>query len=585
MNRIGLAAWIATGTLALACGGSDEVTSTESDHTAGEYIQANHPLFWNDSDYTQFRTITDEGSWSPNPQPVGTDDLAQRWLQAWTDRIDALVREKVLADTGAELVAPKPIMHLLPSSSISNAWVTAVPACVPWKVRARGAAALEEGQEPVDGKLASTLLFNHYGKKVAEASRARADGSTLCVSRDDFAPFAARFITDWNQGTPACPANLADDGVVEIEPSCLGEFSHASASAIYAISPHVQFASDLLAAGSEGGAVFVVAHELAHYYRAHGSPLARHKYGFWYDQDARTARRPVPAKDAAELEKLYREVEAMPRANALSIEGANHTPRYRALVLETVCSYVGARAGVEGIDASCTEAAALCKTVAPLRYAGQANAEQSAAYLQLETTLEACGVAERLGSVEEPAVASLVRSLQGKGYLPAGPVEAAPLPESFGALLTSLAEQARAQDDKVARFAERLRLGRIGLYTTEQEADELALEWVNLLGFRTQDALEGWIDYLRYFQRGYAPRGEPSAVECKELLDSDFKQGRAFVTVWLGDLNSAHHGGCYRVYNMWREQRAHRYVPAETVARPDFATWEQVLEQAKTLSR
>jgi hypothetical protein len=187
--------------------------------------------------------------------------------------------------------------------------------------------------------------------------------------------------------------------------------------------------------------------------------------------------------------------------------------------------------------------------------------------------------------VQDAAVSRLVISLQTKGYLPGGPAETVPMPESFGALLAQLQKLAADQDAKVQKFAERLRLGRIGLYTTEQEADDLAVEWVNKLGFTTGDAIDGWLAYLEYFARGYSPPGELSPSECRSLYESNFKDGRAYVTVWLGDLNSAHHAGCYRVYNIWREQRAHAYTPAATIPRPEFTTWSDVLGRAKELSQ
>jgi hypothetical protein len=575
--------------LAGACGG-ESVETGEQDHTEGEYVQANHPLYWNASEYAAFRTITDRDSWWPNPQPVAGDDVATRWLQHWADQIDAIVRAKVKADTGQELVAPKPIMHLLPSSSISNAWVTAVPACVPWKVRSTSAAGeggggagggSAGGGAGTDGVQTPALLFNHYGKKVQELGGGESAG---CIPRDDFAPFADTFLREWNAGTPDCPATLANDGTIEVAEACMGRFEEASKSAIYAISPHIQFSSDLLAAGTEAGAVFVVGHELAHYYRAHGSPLARHKYGFWYDQDARTARRPVPSTQAKELEALYREIEAMPRANVPEIPGTTHTPRYRAVILDSVCSYLGDRAQANALPEACGQTATLCGTVAPLVYSSSATEEQIAAYLALEKELTSCGAVETLGSVQDPAVNALIVSLQTKGYLPGGPAETVPVPESFGALLEQLQKLAADQDAKVAKFAEKLRLGRIGLYTTEQEADDLAVEWTNKLGFTTGDAIDGWLAYLEYFARGYTPAGELSPTECRALYESNFKDGRAYVTVWLGDLNSAHHAGCYRVYNIWREQRAHRYTPAASIARPDFATWDEVLSHAKQLS-
>lgn len=591
---------------AAACAGGEEAAQVESDHTAGEYIQQNHPLYWNDSSFEEFRRVSEAGSWSSNPQPVGADDVAQKWLQAWTDRIDAMVREKVKRDSGSELVAPKPIMHLLPSSSISNAWVTAVPACTSWTVRAKsdappaaeedaGAPAEDAGSTDEDAgapkppPAPTALVFDHYSKRVSKLSTTGSgESETLaCIPRADFEAEREKFLAAWNEGVPACKAEIAADGAIEVAPSCVSGLTQASQAALYAISPHVQFASDLLAAGTEAGAVFVVAHELAHFYRAHGSPLARHKYGFWYDQDPKKARRPVEAKEGTELKKLYEEVLAVPRANELTLPGSTYSPRYRALVVGGVCGYLRDRSAqsepATPLSDSCKASADSCKAVSSFSYSTSATAEQLEAYLALEKSLVECGASEKLGSVADPSVSKLISALQSKGYLPAGAADTVPVPESFGALLTQLQEKAVEFDGKVTAFAERLRLGRIGLYTTEQEADELALEWVNLLGFPTKDAVEGWITYLQFFEKWGPPHGEPSAKECGEKFRADFKDGNKFSTVFLGDLNSAHHAGCYRVYNLWREQRAHRYVPAE-LQRPDGASWDAVLEQAKKLT-
>ncbi len=571
--------------------------AVESDHTAGEYVQENHPLYWTESSFEEFRRVSEAGSWSSNPQPAAKEDIAQAWLQAWSDRIDAIVRAKVLADTGSDLVAPKPIMHLLPSSSISNAWVTSIPACVPWKIRAAITAPPVDDQEDAGttedagtedaGVPDSVLLFNHYGKKVSQLTETQANDTRVagCVERLDFAEHQKMFLRHWNEGVPNCAANVGDDGVIEVPSECVSGLTEAARAAIYSTSPHVQFASDLLAAGSEAGAVFVVAHELAHYYRSHGSPLARHKYGFWYDQDPKTTRRPVASKEGAELKALYEEVLALPRANGLVLPGATYTPRFRALAVGAFCQYIRATAegGSEGLDESCSTAVTACGAVSSFAYSSSASEEQLASYLALETALPTCANTLSLGSVADVKVTQLITQLQAESYLPAGPVESVPIPESFGALVSQLQIKAAEFDAKVEKFAERLRLGRIGLYTTEQEADELALEWVNLLGFTTDQALNGWLDYLGYFEKWGPPYGQPSAQECRTMYGNNFKDGNKFTTVFLGDLDSAHHAGCYRVYNLWREQRAHRYVPA-ALTRPEVATWEQVLEQAKALS-
>jgi hypothetical protein len=566
-------------TVAVFACSEDDPSSQELDHTAGVYIHANHPMYWSGSDHATFVDVTTLVGWTHGVAPVGSDDLAQRWLQYWTDRIDDIVRAKVKADTGEDLVAPKPIMHLLPTPNTANAWVTGVPACIPWQVRPTPGG-VDDGSKL---EAASPLLFNQFGQSVHELGGT--EEAMPCIPRDDFAPFADFFVREWNKSAPSCPASLASDGVLEVAEPCMGSFASASRSAIYTTSNHIQFASDLLAAGTEAGAVFVVAHELAHYYRAHVSPLTKHEYGFWYDQDARTARKPLPAKDQAELKALYQEVEALPSILQAELPGARLGKRFQRLLVRELCDYVYLRTQEQtGLPESCTTTSQLCDATLSLNAASIPTEAELAAYLSLEDEIERCGVDERIGAVETPPVNHLILALQAQRYLPGGPPESVPLPQSFGALLTQLQQKAAEHDATLAKFAEKMRLGRIGLYTTEQEADDLALEWVNMLGFSTQQAVDGWLSYLDYFAQGHTAPGELSVAECRSLFESNFKKGRAFVSVSLGDLQSAHHAGCYRVYNLWREQRAHKYVP-RALERPSFATWDEVKAHSTALSQ
>jgi hypothetical protein len=576
-KRHHFSAWALLALAGAAC--SESVGTDELDHTAGVYIHANHPMYWSGSDHGTFIDVTTLVGWTHGVAPAGSDDLAQRWLQYWTDRIDDIVRAKVEADTGKELVAPKPIMHLLPSPNTANAWVTGVPACIPWQVRPSEGS----GDEETKYEASSPLLFNQFGQNVHELGGS--EEAFPCLPRDDFEPFADFFVREWNKSAPSCPAKLASDGVIEVAEPCMGDFASASRSAIYTTSNHVQFASDLLASGTEAGAVFVVAHELAHYYRAHVSPLTKHEYGFWYDQDARTARKPLPAKDQAELEALYKEVEALPGILQAELPGARHSKRYQRLLVRELCDYVYMRSQEGGLPEECATTNTLCEATAGLTVTSIPIESELEAYLSLEDEIELCGAVERIGAVETAPVSHLILALQAQSYLPGGPPESVPLPQSFGALMTMLEQRAAEHDATLAKFAEKMRLGRIGLYTTEQEADDLALEWVNLLGFSTDEAIGGWLTYLDYFAQGYTAPGELSVAECRSLYESSFKQGRAFVTVSLGDLQSAHHSGCYRVYNLWREQRAHKYVPAAELKRPDFTTWSDVLTHATELSQ
>jgi hypothetical protein len=126
-----------------------------------------------------------------------------------------------------------------------------------------------------------------------------------------------------------------------------------------------------------------------------------------------------------------------------------------------------------------------------------------------------------------------------------------------------------------ARLVARLKSNKIGLYTTEQEADEFALQLGAKMGLSGDAVLAGWLDMMRaidrLYARSYTPEelaqwrqtsGELDAPTCEALLKSDFTKDGQPVTVSMGQLDEPHHASCYRLFNLWREARAQRYVTA-----------------------
>jgi hypothetical protein len=101
----------------------------------------------------------------------------------------------------------------------------------------------------------------------------------------------------------------------------------------------------------------------------------------------------------------------------------------------------------------------------------------------------------------------------------------------------------------------------LGFYTTEQEADEIALELMSKIGVPPGVAVDKVLNMLKTFG------GDGIGwTECSMLRDHGWKDTNgADVSVPVGDPSNAHHNLCFRAFNMTREINAHRYEP---VARP-----------------
>lgn len=97
---------------------------------------------------------------------------------------------------------------------------------------------------------------------------------------------------------------------------------------------------------------------------------------------------------------------------------------------------------------------------------------------------------------------------------------------------------------------------RLGYYTYEQEADELALEFLAELGIPTNIGSEAMMRMLK--GTGNVPPTELDYKACSELRANDWLTAdKKSVYVPIGNLADPHHSLCYRAYNLDRERKAH----------------------------
>lgn len=111
----------------------------------------------------------------------------------------------------------------------------------------------------------------------------------------------------------------------------------------------------------------------------------------------------------------------------------------------------------------------------------------------------------------------------------------------------------------------------LGFYTTEQEADEIALELMAKIGVPPGVAVDKVLNMLKSTEERGGER-DPDAIgwaECAMLREHGFRDADGKeVSVPVGDPSNAHHNLCFRAYNMSREINAHRYSVAERPRAP-----------------
>lgn len=540
--------------------------------TGGGLIQANAPFYWADSDYESLRSALVSGYGWSLPTAVADDNALAQRLQIWVDRLDTVVRAQVKENTGEELIAPKPTIKVLPTASDFNAWVTGVVGRT--GVRTAGTTVNEAGE-------VSELLYLNKAKTTSYSPR-----SVVTPGWPD----KDALIAFWNRPYPQC--RLSAD--MQLTGSSCQMGVKQGEVAILASSPYIHITTGLIAALSEKTVVFVLAHELSHYYRSHISEAKLERYEFWYDNEPDRKKRPIPSANAAELKAAYLELARNPKPIQSAVAGA-YSPRLRPFLLKGLAPVLIAH--TEPDFACATARDALGPWVTELVDGIGIPSERTTDYLAFESRLAECAGKLVLGpepdatelSVGEVVLAAMQHAPTGKGV---SFYNQEPLSELLGALDAS----ARKLDAREAKLIADLQSNRIGLYTTEQEADELGFELSLRVGLTPDEVLGGWLEFSvavdgmipEYYREEYSKQNGFDTATCKAALEKSFATTNAEgvmepMFVPIGQLEESHHGNCYRLFNMWRLQQSKKLVPADAPAEMQ-PPWTELQAMAKQLS-
>lgn len=549
----------------------DDAAGSEAAHTEGEYVHfANHPFVWTKDVAHSEMTFAEEDLSKVVPD---SDPLAKR-LQAWADRIDDIVRAKV-REGGEELVAPKPIIKVLPTGTLFNAWASGIPVCLGVPFAGHPEMTSETPDAPV-------VVGSGYMGQFPVLAPGEA-----CRQKPTDWPLPERLTQLWSDLSPMCQLSYADGKFSS--PNCMAP--DGPDTMMVAVTPYIHFGSILLAAVDEMTAVGVLAHELGHYYRAHMSTLYDHKYQFWYEKDPSVPGRPVSAEKQYQLEQRYRNVLQAPKR--VPIDGSRYHARMHVLVA-ALAKAMEARTEPEFVCANAVSKVGPWTDAFLMPGPDPLTPAATESYLAFEGELASCAPKLTLdyGLIGPDRLES---NLAYGAIFQAGfDSEDFQTLTTLDALLTTATAASEKMDVAEKEMVEKLREGKIGLYTTEQEADEVSLDIVTKLGITPGEMLGSWLKFMRAYEDlgGKFPEtetGELGSAKCKELVDSGFTEidsdGKSVpVLMTLGALESRHHGECYRAYNLWRENNAHKYEVRGKFEPPAGPSWEELAAHAAELS-
>lgn len=568
---------------ATACSSStdDAVVGDESEITSGDIVAGDSPYYWANLSYEDYdrARVRMENS-LPAEHILSDDDPIRVRLQAWADRFDEALRKR----TGNRS-APKPVIKLLQSALTYNAWSIGTLALL----GAPFGPPLSAGQSP------TMAVIGVFDPRMAVQDVSQFEGAL--VHPAEWTRLQS-FTQVWNLNQGICKLSSAG-GRITTGATCAPESPTAGDVAVLATTPFVTLSTDLVSLLDEEAAVFVMAHELGHMYRSHSSPLVVRKYDFWYDSDVDGSKRPVPSADSEALKATLVRI-SRTQAGLDAVEGARLQVRGRLplVTLGKAGAFDDCPAFVNWKSSNDWFLLKGSYSYAP------GDPTVASTYLSYEATVLSCPNDATFRSGAPPFTdgkphASL-DEVVSNWNAPLDAFYALAVPredESVADYLKRLEELAATLGREEEEFRQTLDSGRMGFYTIEQEADEVAVELLARVGVSPDRAVHGWLQFMKAMEsiRGVpsesSESGEASAEQCEQWLAQDFTEKDASgvvhpVHVTLGSLSDSHHGGCYRLYNLWREVKSHRFHYVKDATPPTFDTpWSELQAHAAELTK
>ncbi|MCX6110622.1 MAG: M48 family metalloprotease, partial [Proteobacteria bacterium] len=598
--------WLLTALLA-ACG--TKPTSSKLQHDLGRPINNPSAFQWVDVPddlYPALVGVRDDRPKAPlnRGNLLAADHPVTQRMQFWLDQVDASLRQAHGSDLAQ---VPRPRAKVFLSNGV-NAFVSTVPVCLELKaiiLRAEGSAGGDESSGPSTDDEA-WAFSRHSGEfavmKVGEHGAASGgfncvkSGLSLTQQVDDLR---------WNlRDLPDCKVTV-DGDLATLSAGCPRMPGRAPLSTrprrlvMSAVSNQVTIFSATLELMSEHEMAAVLAHELGHYYMAHGvTPAAQ--YGIFYHIDAvNPDHKPVSDPVSAELGKrlmaaIHRMVyftvfQPMPQQR---LHSSLYLPlRAMAPLLSTITASVGTDHCQLLNHFFAQEPAAQLLTGFPYRPMTQ-QAEREA-YERFESLALSCASSIQLSPDDDRVVTALTRELGREDHRLIQAIQPMPSATSLTRLLLTLSElaipQAAAKQATMmnALYSEAIQQN-LGWFTAEQEADELSAEWLDSLGINPTALVESLLKIIKATETtGTEPAtGTIRAAACEALYrhgwhHDDGSAAMVPVALW----NDIHHSGCFRAFNADREIRAHHLDKHQSTQAPSSGSkgWEELVTELKRL--
>ncbi|MEN9834589.1 MAG: hypothetical protein RL011_782 [Pseudomonadota bacterium] len=593
---------VGLGIIFTACGG--DTSNSALKHDAGKPVR--NPLAWNwrevsDAEYSDVMAVI--LGIPQNAILPASHELTER-VQSWVDRIDDTMRTNHPADL---VNVPKPRAKVITKSN-PNAFVAPVPACYDIPVR------FGDGSSSRRKSVSKVIIESRQGSvQPWESDAPCIDGASKQDADETLQQLVARF----NASSPnGCKFSVGSDGALVVGKSCevdssLRSLSGADGIVLLQTANHVTVHSGILPMMSEAAFVSVLTHELGHYYRAH---VTAHDadYGYFYTQKPEhTDRRPQAESRLSDLgNQAVKATEVLERSTYFAkVEGQQLRSDYYFLVGSLVAKSRSASPACKSAYAQVTKRD-FEDTMGMFPVERELKQGQADTYLAFEKAALSClktlKFGHSAGFVADGYSWSSLKDLAANPTWPQWLAQVTPdSQEALGELNASVANAVgessaesavstvadallklnrslESVEDHAVAVLEKAHSERLGQYTYEQEADDIAVEVTAQVGLDPVAVT----DAMRALGKGEASSLHGLALgekDCEQLLKNKWHDANGqYVFVPVGGFVDPHHSICYRIFNIDREVTAHKVVKANVkLPSYDDAVWKDMQQEAK----
>ena len=448
---------------------------------------------------------------------INSDHIVSQRVQYWMDKIDAIFRAQVGEKADG---IPKPKAFIIDSVQ-ENAFVAPVVICIEKPVVAKSFATKSENVAPIEpGVIASHLGFS-------PAITETFDSSKFCTpANDNFTP--EKTVAYLKLVTPQCNVTYSGTKFI-VDDACVPMLSNGSVSprlGVMTTSNWVSYFTKLMKTmTSEAEFVSVIAHELGHYYGGHAS------YGlksFVYQQKGKRNEEKRPTELRIHSGLLADGL----AAEMITMSTGDFDDTFKTVLPKTVAKAMAfdntlISASALKID-SCRRAQTQLGNLQKVGFDWSFNEKtplisRNVHYPAFEKEFVACAKEVKIaGSTVDAILAQTPAiSLQITAMILSGSYRNL-IKSPKGALVKTvwdgiidLQKQLDAISARLGQAKKELQALNLGVYTTEQEADDFAVEMVAALGLEVKASVNANMDLVKMTARKPMPPQPRSANVCQ----------------------------------------------------------------------